>query len=89
MYREKETTFRVKLKYDEIDRDTRFAFLRGDIVEVDVVGDEPEQAMGVQWLEIHGTEITLDWKDYEITEEMPTVVADTARVFRETHVESA
>jgi hypothetical protein len=82
MYRERVTDFRVKLRFDEIDRDTRYAFLRGDIVEVDLVGDPPGM-MAVQDLVIAGTDLYLDYDEYEITEEEPTVVAEFARVFRE------
>ena len=66
MYRERQN-FKVKLKYDEIDRDTRYAYLRGDIVEVDLVGDPPG-IMSVQDLVIADTNIYLGHKDYEIVD---------------------
>lgn len=72
MYRERVEDFRMKLKYDEIDRETRFAFLRGDVVEVDWVGDPPG-IMAVQDTVIAGTNIYLDHKNSEIVDDEPTV----------------
>lgn len=65
MYRER-LNFKVKLKYDQIDRETRYAYLRGDIVEVDDVGDPPDTIMGVSSLVIADTNVYLDWDDYDI-----------------------
>ncbi len=71
MYRKHVTDFRMRLKFDRIDRKSRFAFLTGDVVEVDLVGDPPGP-YAVQEPVIAGTDLYLDHKDAEMTRDEPT-----------------
>lgn len=63
--------YKVRLKYDEYigpwDKPEP-DYKRGDVVEVDLVGD-PHGIMAVQWLVIAGTDHPLDWDECEILEE--------------------
>ena len=65
---------KVRLRYDEYHpggpwTEENLAYPAGSVVEIEYRGDDPKHYMGVQAPYIVGTDIVLDYDEFEVLEE--------------------